>query len=218
MRNLFILFVLFTVFFVSCQEEEDLTFQETGVVVDYSGMNYCGFVIELDNGTKIQPHNYPKDFEFVQGQRILVDYVMLPNIISTCDKGTACDILNVQELTCGSPVTDLYANNYDSLANDPVQVYEATANAGCLHLKLSFSGGCREHVVNLARIHQENQDGNNIPVLEIRHDAKDDLCEMWLTREMQFDLSALQDEGAKQFYLKALLTNGETYLKLIDIE
>jgi hypothetical protein len=104
------------------------------VVVDYAGTDHCSFIIELDNGEKIQPLHFPEELEFVQGQRVLVDYVKLPNVIPTCDKGVACDILNVEELNCGSPITDLFAHNYDSLANDPVHLHEIFVDGDCLNM------------------------------------------------------------------------------------
>lgn len=218
MKKIFLIFILFAVVLSGCQEKDEISFQETGVVINYAGTDHCSFIIELDNGTKIQPLHYPEEFEFVQGQRVLVDYVKLPNVIPSCDKGIACDILNVEELSCGAPLTDLYAHNYDSLANDPVHLHEAFIEGDCLHLKLSFSGGCRNHIIKLARIHEMYQDESEIPVLEIRHDAKNDMCEAWLTQEIQFDLVPLKEEGITRFYLKALLTSGETFNELIEIE
>jgi hypothetical protein len=217
MKKIFLIITVLTIIFTGCQEKEEMTFQETGVVVDYAGTEHCSFIIELDNGEKIQPLHYPGDFEFVQGQRVLVDYVKLPNVIPTCDKGIACDILNVEELDCGSAITDLYAHNYDSLANDPIHLHEAVVDGDCLYLKLSFSGGCRNHEIELARIHLDQND-NEIPVLEIRHDAKGDMCEAWLTQEVQFDLTILKEDGITQFQLKALLTSGETFTEIIEME
>ncbi|MCA1760365.1 MAG: NigD-like protein [Bacteroidales bacterium] len=218
MKKIFLIATVLTIIFAGCQEKEDMTFQETGVVVDYAGTDHCSFIIELDNGEKIQPLHFPEDFAFVQGQRVLVDYVKLPNVIPTCDKGIACDILNVEELDCGSEMTDLYAHNYDSLANDPVHLHEVAVDGDCLYLKLSFSGGCRNHKIELARIHLENGNEAEIPVLEIRHNAKGDMCEAWLTQEVQFDLTPLKEAGITQFQLKALLISGETYNEIIEME
>jgi hypothetical protein len=217
MKKIFLIISVLTIVFTGCQEKEELAFEETGVVVDYAGTNHCSFIIELDNGEKIQPLHYPGDFEFVQGQRILVEYVKLSNIIPTCDKGVACDILNVEELNCGSPITDLFAHNYDSLANDPVQLHEVAVDGDCLYLKLSFSGGCRNHEIELAQIHLD-QNETEIPLLEIRHNANGDMCEAWLTQEIQFDLTPLKEDGITQFQLKALLLGGETYAETFELE
>ena len=218
MRKIVLIYIAFAIICAGCQEKEEIAFQETGVVVDFAGTDHCSFIIELDNGKKIQPLHFPEEFEFVQGQRVLVDYVKLPNVIPTCDKGTACDILNVEELSCGAPITDLYAHNYDSLANDPVHIHEVTVDNDCLYLKLSFSGGCQSHKIELARIHSDSHDETEIPLLEIRHDANGDMCEAWLTQEVQFDLTALKEDGITQFQLEALLTSGETFSEIFQIE
>lgn len=218
MRKIVLIFIAFAMICAGCQEKEEIAFQETGVVVDFAGTDHCSFIIELDNGKKIQPLHFPEEFEFVQGQRVLVDYVKLPNVIPTCDKGTACDILNVEELSCGVPITDLYAQNYDSLANDPVHIHEVAVDGDCLYLKLSFRGGCRSHKIELARIHSHSHDETEIPLLEIRHNANGDMCEAWLTQKTQFDLTVLKEEGIIQFQLEALLTSGETFSEIIQIE
>lgn len=218
MKKIFLIITVLTIIFTSCQEKEELTFRETGVVIDFAGSEHCSFIIELDNGEKIQPLHFPEEFEFMHGQRVLVDYVKLPNVIPTCDKGVACDILNVEELNCGSSIIDLYAHNYDSLANDPVHLHEVAVDGDCLYLKLSFSGGCQNHKIELARIHSDTGNENEIPLLEIRHDAKGDMCEAWLTQEIQFDLAPLKEVGITRFQLKALLMSGETFQEIIEME
>ena len=56
MQRLVIILSLFLFVFVSCQEEEEpILFSETGTVIDYAGAGDCNFVIELDNGNRIQP-------------------------------------------------------------------------------------------------------------------------------------------------------------------
>ena len=114
MKQLFIASLFVAVLFTSCQQDEEITLSETGIVADYAGAGNCGFVIELDNGSKIQPLYYPDSFTFAEGQRVLVDYVELPNVISGCNLGTSCEIKSAEELS-GAPYVDLYYYNYDSL-------------------------------------------------------------------------------------------------------
>ncbi|HKJ80063.1 MAG TPA: hypothetical protein VKA10_11030, partial [Prolixibacteraceae bacterium] len=62
-RFINVLFIL-TVVFTACQQENETVFyQETGLVMDYAGAGNCKFVIELDNGNRIQPYLYPEGFE-----------------------------------------------------------------------------------------------------------------------------------------------------------
>lgn len=216
MKRTFILFVLSIFIFSACQKEDEITFHETGTVVDYAGAGNCGIVIELDNGNRIQPLYYPDGFVFSNGQRILVEYTELPNVVQACDRGAASDIKYVEELSC-APYVDLYFNNYDSLARDPVFIHEAFVDGDCLQIKLSYSGGCQEHTIDLARMHPWTASSTTIPTFEIRHNANGDLCEAYFTKELRYDLTPLKLEGKKEFVLTVKLTNGEMYNEIFEL-
>ncbi len=217
MKQIIIILLFFSILFVGCQQDEEITFQETGVVVDYAGDENCGFVIELDNGNLIQPLYYPEEFTFAHGQYIFVEYVELINVIPGCDIGTACEIKYAEELSCASYV-DLYFNNYDSLARDPVYIHEAFVDGNCLQIKLSYSGGCQEHTIDLARMHPWcGTPPLPPPTFEIRHNANGDLCEAYFTKEFRFDLTTLKEEGETEFVLTAKLSNGESYNRIFKL-
>jgi hypothetical protein len=207
-----ILFVL-----TSCEKEDDFTFIESGTVVDYAGAGSCGFVIELDNGNRIQPLYYPEDFTFAHGQRVLVEYLELNQVNNNCDRGVPCEVAYIEELAC-APYVDLYFNNYDSLARDPVHIREAYVDGQCLYIKLSYSGGCQEHTIDLARMHPWTASNSTIPTFEIRHNSNGDLCEAWFTREFRFDLTPLILAGKTEFVLTAKLLNDEVYNQIFDID
>lgn len=216
MKRLVIILSIFLVVFSSCQDDDEIVFQETGIVVDYAGAGDCGFVIELDNGNRIQPLYYPSDYSFMHGQRVLVEYTELDNVINSCDRGVACEIQYVEELAC-APYIDLYFENYDSLARDPVYLKEAFVDGDCLYFQVSYSGGCQEHTIDLARMHPWTASSSNVPTFEIRHNANDDLCEAYFTKEFRFDLTPLKEAGKKEFVLTAKLLNGEVYNKIFDL-
>lgn len=208
---------LFLLVFASCQEDEKILFQETGIVVDYAGAGDCGFVIELDNGNRIQPLYYPTNYTFMNGQRVMVEYHELENIISSCDRGVACDVKYIEELAC-APYVDLYFENYDSLARDPVYLKEAYVDGNCLYFQVSYSGGCQEHTIDLAYMHPWTASSSNIPTFEIRHNANGDLCEAYFTKEFRYDLTPLIEAGKKEFVLTAKLVNNEVYNKIFDLD
>ncbi len=216
MKRYLILFAFIPFLFSSCSEEEAPLLTETGIVIDYAGAGECDIVIELDNGNRIQPLYYPSGFVFSQGQRVLVDYAELNNIKSSCDRGIPCEISYVEELSCAAYV-DLYFENYDSLARDPVHIHEAFMDRDCLHILISYPGGCEEHTLDLARMHPWTASSSTVPTFEIRHNANDDLCEAWLTQDLSFDLSELKSEGIKEFVLTAKLLDGEVYNKIFDL-
>jgi hypothetical protein len=141
MKRIIFLFALSVIFNTACQNDDEIVLEEVGIMVDYAGAGNCGFVIELENGARIQPLYFPEGFTFAQGQRIHVQYVELTSIISPCDRGTPVEIVFIEELNC-APYIDLYFSNYDSLARDPIYLHEAFVDGDCLQIKLSYSGGC----------------------------------------------------------------------------
>ncbi|MFV0267415.1 MAG: hypothetical protein ACK5HT_09810 [Draconibacterium sp.] len=216
MKQLIFIFFLFIVALTSCNDDDSpMRLTETGTVMDYAGTGGCGIVIELDNGTVIQPLYYPKGFIFTEGQRVLIEYSKLSKVVNTCGEGIACEINYVEELSCAAYV-DLYFENYDSLARDPVHMHDAYVDGDCLYFKLSYGGGCQEHTITLARLHPINNN-DEVPVFEIRHNANDDLCEAWFTRDFRFDISDLRSEGITKFTLATKLISGEVYNKTFEL-
>ncbi|KAF0235892.1 MAG: hypothetical protein FD181_3199 [Prolixibacteraceae bacterium] len=217
MKRIFLLFALSVILTTSCQNDDEIVLDEIGIVVDYAGAGNCSFVIELENGSRIQPMYYPDGFTFAQGQRIRVQYIELGTVISPCQRGTPVEIVFIEELNC-APYIDLYFSNYDSLARDPVFIHEAFMDGDCLQIKLSYSGGCKTHTIDLARMHPWTASSSAVPTFEIRHNANGDMCEAYFTKELRFDLSSLRLEGKKEFVLTAKLTNGTMYNKPFELE
>ena len=214
--HLFLLTVI-VLALASCNNSDDeIKLDDTGMVIDYAGSGNCGFVIELDNGNRILPLYYPEGFTFAQGQRVHVEYVELSTTVSSCDRGIPADVVFIEELNCTSYV-DLYFSNYDSLARDPIYLHEAFVDENCLQIKISYSGGCKQHTIDLARMHPWIPGSSTVPVFEIRHNGNGDMCEAYFTREFRFDLSPLKAEGIKEFVLTAKLTDGTVYNKIFDL-
>jgi len=203
MKRIIFLFAVFAITITACQNyDEEIKIDEIGMVVDYAGAGNCGIVIELENGARIQPLYYPKE---------------LINVVPSCDRGTPAEIVFVEELNC-APYVDLYFSNYDSLARDPIYIHEAFVDGNCLQIKVSYSGGCKTHTIDLARMHPWTASSSTVPTFEIRHNANGDMCEAYFTKELRFDLTSLKLEGKKEFVLVAKLTDGTTYNKLFELK
>lgn len=217
MKRIIFLFAIFSIVFAACENDDDeIRLEEVGIVVDYAGAGNCGFVIELENGARIQPLYYPEGFTFSQGQRIHVEYIELTNVLPSCDRGTPAEIVFIEEINC-APYVDLYFSNYDSLSRDPVYIHEAFVDGDCLQIKISYSGGCEEHTIDLARMHPWTASSSTVPTFEIRHNANGDMCEAWFTKELRYDLTQLKQEGKKEFVLTAKLNDGTIYNEIFEL-
>lgn len=216
MNRFLILLSIIMIVFSSCTDDEPQLFEETGTVVDYAGAGKCSVIIELDNSKRVQPLYFPEEFVFTHNQRVLVKYTELRNIINSCDRGVPCEISYAEELSC-APFVVLDDDNYHSLQKDPVEINQAYIDGECLLVKLSFGGGCGEHQIDLARIVTTEASKNELPVFEIRHNANNDLCEAWLTREYRFNIQTLIDEGITAFVLNARGPNNTTFSKKIHL-
>ncbi|MBK6281544.1 MAG: NigD-like N-terminal domain-containing protein [Draconibacterium sp.] len=217
MKRLTFLFAVFAILFTACQNDEEIILEDVGIVVDYASAGNCGYIIELENGAKIQPLYYPEGFTFSQGQRVHVQYAELTNVVPSCDRGTPAEIVFVEELDC-APFINWNSSNSDSLPNDPIYLHEAFVDGDCLQIKVSYSGGCKEHTINLVRIQLSEKDTSNIPTFEISHNANGDMCEAYFTKELRFDLNPLKQAGVNEFILTAKLPDGEIYEEIFELE
>ena len=111
----------------------------------------------------------------------------------------------------------MYFSNYDSLARDPIYIQDAFVDGNCLQILVSYSGGCEDHTVDLARMHPWQGNVETIPTFEIRHNSNGDMCEAWFTKELRYDLTPLKDEGKKEFVLTAKLTDGTVYNQIFKL-
>jgi PKD repeat protein len=71
----------------------------TGTVVDYSGLDGCGLLIELDNGEVLEPAEVVPNFTLKNGQRVRLAYTELEDYASICMVGKIVRIDCIEELS-----------------------------------------------------------------------------------------------------------------------
>ena len=112
---LFILSLLFT----NCKDEQPIVITCDNAVLatvkDLTGLDGCGFVFELADGTKLEPHMLfycgtpplPKevtenplyDFQWVDGKQVRIAYEEIPDVASICMAGKIVKITCLEEVS-----------------------------------------------------------------------------------------------------------------------
>ena len=69
-----------------------------GVVTDLTGLDGCGMIIYLDNGTNLQPAELPQGFVLQKNKRVKLRYILLKDRMSTCMRGSMAKITSINYL------------------------------------------------------------------------------------------------------------------------
>lgn len=109
---------LSTIFFLSCEDDKINNVScdngELATIRDLTGLDGCGFVFELADGTRLEPMRLmfcgtpplPKevtedplyDFQFVDGKQVRIGYEEINHAASICMAGKIVRITCVEEL------------------------------------------------------------------------------------------------------------------------
>lgn len=208
----FLLFILFFGF-VACHEEEtktsvflDYPCDETGIIRDYTGLDGCGFVIELTNGQVLEPVSVDDStFVFEDGKNIALSYHEETGYGSICMVGEIVHITCISVL-CSTAISDfgLFFNPED-YPQDGFAISEVEILGDCIYITVGYSGGCTEHDFMLGVVWPEcGTPPVPPPVMYLCHNSNGDLCEAYITETVTFDLSLLQqmDSTSTTFQLR----------------
>ncbi len=169
------------------------TYKYSGVVVDYTGLDGCGLMVELSNGTKLEPVGVPANYTLVAGTYVELDYRVFTTHASVCMAGELADIICIRNQTC-EPLKTL---NVRQVVNfkDPVSINDAEISGDCLDINFSHGGGCGEHDFELRLMPDFCPTPPTPPVLKLVHEGNGDLCQAYLMKDRGYDISALQKAG-----------------------
>jgi hypothetical protein len=118
MKRIFFGIVLMAMMFSACDDNLMQVSCNDGVratVRDLTGLDGCGFVFELEDGTRLEPNRIgycgtgplPKeitedplfDFEFVDGKQVIIGYEEVEDMASICMVGPIVKIICLEEVT-----------------------------------------------------------------------------------------------------------------------
>lgn len=112
-----LLFLSASFLYWGCDDDPMTTSCDNGVfatVKDLTGLDGCGFVFELADGTRLEPQRLfycgtsplPKevtedplyDFQFVHGKQVRIGYEVIPDAVSICMVGKIVKITCIEEI------------------------------------------------------------------------------------------------------------------------
>lgn len=164
----------------------------TGIVKDYTGLDGCGLVIELDNGIKLEPVQLPPGFNLQPEMRVRLQYTELKNMASICMAGIIARIDYIEAIDCKSVEKAGIDFDVATLPDDSFEIVNAEIEGRCLVIKVAYSGGCEVHDFRLVKLFEECGTPTVPPAqLILSHNANGDQCEAYLRPELKFDLSGL---------------------------
>jgi hypothetical protein len=211
---IYILAAIFTL--TGCEgEQPDIVKESTGIVKDYSGLDGCGFIIELSDGTKLEPFYLDSSFIFEDDQHVLVEYAILEDHASICMVGYPARIYSVREISC-MPLEKVSLDfNIESLPDDPFEVDTVLFSGDCMDVVLWYSGGCKIHEFRMVELPLlSGTPPVPPPTLLLSHQANKDACEAYIRETVSIDLTGLQkqDTSMVRFILTLHIPNS-TYSK-----
>ena len=118
--------------------------ESTGIVKDYTGLDGCGFVIELSDGTKLEPFYIDSSFVFKHDQHVFVEYAILEDHASICMVGYPSRIYTIREIGCLLIEKVPLDFDYEALPDDPFDVDTVLFSGDCIDITVWYSGGCKE--------------------------------------------------------------------------
>lgn len=143
-----ILVLLCVIVFLSSCDNDDHTVVRSecstpATVRNFSGLDGCGYVFELSDGTIIEPHMslycgtppLPKEitdnplykFHWVDGKKVRINYTVIDTFASICMAGKTATITCVQDLEPNKKCIDYVIDQIKSEAvrNPPAKIYES---------------------------------------------------------------------------------------------
>lgn len=179
----------------------DCSYPFEGEIVDYTGLDACGFMVELEDGKKLEPKSWPADFTPADGMRVELNYREITSVGSICMAGTIAEILCIRPQQPCQPLDSLVIFPTKGF-NDDIRIKKAEIKGDCLYIQYSHAGGCEKHQYRLSPepVFCGTPPVESIP-LRFMHEANGDQCQALINGEISYDISSLQYPGQSEIEL-----------------
>lgn len=109
------------------------------------------------------------------------------------------------------PVQLINAANAGMIRKDLLNITEVSLENDILNFSVGYSGGCREHLIELFALKEIAKSNPAQVTINLSHFANGDMCLAYVTRKVQFDLTPL-----KQFLKSNFGINDRVILVMFD--
>lgn len=92
-----------------------------------------------------------------------------------------------------SSIKLIEGSNTDLIKRDPLNVNSVSLNNDEIKFNISYSGGCKEHIVELYAFKEIQKTNPAQVTLLLSHNGNGDMCEAYLTKTVSFNLSNLKN-------------------------
>gem|GEM_PF-843384 len=161
----------------------------------------CGWLIRVGE-IWYHPENLADNFK-IENLKVRIDYIETREIFR-CNRGgvsyKTIRILKMENLKNNNEVGILQENQWSVLKMDSYRMDSVYVDGDTLRLKVSYSGGCRDHTFKLWKL-PPNALVPPVVELLLDHDAQGDRCEAWLTRWLAFSIKPLRINGKQEVTL-----------------
>lgn len=194
--NAFMMMVLILSAACRIVPEEDCDYGFKKGTVMYGGapeVDGCGWTILIDDVT-YHPVNLDSAFRIADLQ-VLVKYVTDPEEFRCGRGGVVYPSVRITEIRMNAPdLGILHEDEWEKYSMDPFKMDSAYLDDDWLMIRVSYSGGCRDHEFKLWRLPPNALDPPPVE-LALSHEANGDMCEAYITRWLVFSLVPLRERG-----------------------
>jgi hypothetical protein len=155
----------------------------------------CSWLIRMDDKfyhPEILADNYK-----VENLPVMIEYIETRETYR-CGRGgvsyKTIRILHIENLKMKKEVSILQENQWNGLKMDGYKMDSVYVLGDSIHLKISYSGGCREHLFRLWKLPPNALMPPPVELL-LDHDAQGDMCEAWVTKWLVYSLKPIRLNG-----------------------
>lgn len=202
MKTKILVVIAFLAFaFSSCMDDDGYSLGEFRVNLgNLKKSDDNSYVVALDNGSVLYPSaGYTNGKWFENDQRILINYTILSDKATSGEQKEYYVKVNDVDKVLAKPIINMYEAMEDSIANDPIIVYDVWIGGNrWLNFELLFYGDFKTHMINLVKPEVATDEASETIQLELRHNSYHDSQQYRYYALVSFDLTSLQSESVDE--------------------